>query len=82
MERAYADRRQLLRPGLEAGVPTTGYNGISSAVPGEVDRYLVWSVPSYANLYKLTGDKHYLDVARVLLHGTKAMLARPDARTI
>ena len=26
---------------------------------------------------KYTGDSHYLDVARVLLHGTKAMLALP-----
>ena len=32
---------------------------------------------SYARLYKYTHDAHYLDVARVLLHGTKAMLALP-----
>jgi len=63
--------------GWKPGVPTTGANGISSNVPGEVDQYLDWSVPSYAKLYKLTGDEHYLDVARVLLHGTKAMLALP-----
>jgi hypothetical protein len=59
------------------GVPTIGVNGIGSNVPGGVDQYLDWSVPSYAKLYKLTGDEHYLDVARVLLHGTKAMLALP-----
>src|SRR5690606_23488509 len=32
---------------------------------------------SYAKLYKLTGDEHYLDVARILLHGTKSMVALP-----
>jgi hypothetical protein len=59
------------------GVPTIGVNGIGSNVPGGVDQYLDWSVASYAKLYKLTNDEHYLDVARVLLHGTKAMLALP-----
>jgi len=34
-------------------------------------------VPSYAKLYKLTHDEHYLDVARVLLHDTKSMVALP-----
>ena len=57
------------------GVPTTGVNGIGSDGPGGVDQYLDWSAPSYAKLYKLTKDEHYLDVARVLLHCTKAMLA-------
>jgi hypothetical protein len=46
-------------------------------VAGGVDQYLAWAVPSYAKLYKYTQDEHYLDVARVLLHGTKAMLALP-----
>lgn len=59
------------------GVPTIGVNGIGSDGPGGVDQYLDWAVPSYAKLYKLTQDEHYLDVARVLLHGTKAMLALP-----
>ncbi len=63
--------------GWKPGVPTVGANGIASNVPGEVDQYLDWSVPSYAKLYKYTKDEHYLDVARVLLHGTKAMLALP-----
>ena len=63
--------------GWKPGVPTIGANGIASNVPGEVDEYLDWAVPSYARLYKYTGDQHYLDVARVLLHGTKAMLALP-----
>ena len=34
-------------------------------------------MPSYAKLYNYTKDEHYLDVARVLLHDTKAMLAFP-----
>ncbi len=59
------------------GVPTIGVNGIGSDVAGHVDQFLDWAVPCYAELYKLTGDAHYLDVARVLLHGTKAMLALP-----
>ncbi len=59
------------------GVPTIGANGIGSDVVGGVDQYLDWAVPSYAKLYKLTKDEHYLDVAYVLLHGTKAMLALP-----
>jgi hypothetical protein len=59
------------------GVPTVGVQGIGSNVAGGVDQYLDWAVPSYARLFKYTKDEHYLDVARVLLHGTKAMLALP-----
>ena len=59
------------------GVPTVGANGIGSDGPGGVDQYLDWAVASYARLYMLTKDEHYLDVAYVLLHGTKAMLALP-----
>jgi hypothetical protein len=63
--------------GWKPGVPTIGVNGIGSNDVGGVDQYLDWAVPSYARLFKYTGDQHYLDVARVLLHGTKAMLALP-----
>jgi uncharacterized protein YyaL (SSP411 family) len=59
------------------GVPTVGVQGITALNTGSVDQYLSWSVPSYAKLYKLTGDEHYLDVARVLLHDTKSMVALP-----
>jgi len=59
------------------GVPTVGANGIGSDVVGGVDQYLDWAVPTYAKLYNYTKDEHYLDVAYVLLHGTKAMLALP-----
>lgn len=63
--------------GWKPGVPTIGVNGIGSNDIGGVDQYLDWAVPSYARLYKYTNDEHYLDVARILLHGTKAMLALP-----
>ena len=63
--------------GWKPGVPTIGVNGIGSNVAGGVDEYLDWAVPTYARLYKYTNDKHYLDVARVLLHDTKSMLALP-----
>ncbi|HEY5913836.1 MAG TPA: hypothetical protein VJA21_24875 [Verrucomicrobiae bacterium] len=59
------------------GVPALGFQGITAAVAGSVDEYLDWAVPSYAKLYKLTQDRHYLDVARVLLHDTKQMVALP-----
>jgi hypothetical protein len=59
------------------GVPTVGVQGITAAVAGSVDEYLDWAVPSYAKLYNLTRDPHYLDVARVLLHDTKSMVALP-----
>ena len=59
------------------GVPALGFQGITAAVSGGVDEYLDWAVPSYAKLYKLTNDQHYLDVARVLLHDTKQMVALP-----
>lgn len=63
--------------GWKKGVPTVGVNGIGSNDIGGVDDYLDWAVPSYAKLYQYTKDEHYLDVARVLLHGSKAMLALP-----
>jgi hypothetical protein len=63
--------------GWKPGVPTVGVNGIGSNDIGGVDQYLDWAVPTYAKLYKYTNDKHYLDVAKILLHGTKAMLALP-----
>lgn len=59
------------------GVPTIGTQGITALVAGSADEYLDWAVPSYAKLYKLTSDPHYLDVARLLLHNTKSMVALP-----
>lgn len=59
------------------GVPTVGIQGITARVAGSADEYLDWAVPSYTKLYNLTKDEHYLDVARVLLHDTKSMVALP-----
>jgi len=59
------------------GVPTVGLQGITAMAAGGADEYLDWAVPSYAKLYKLTGDTHYRDVARLLLHDTKSMVALP-----
>jgi hypothetical protein len=59
------------------GVPTVGVQGITARAVGGVDEYLDWAVPAYARLYKYTKDPHYLDVARILLHNTKIMLALP-----
>jgi hypothetical protein len=59
------------------GIPTTGVQGITALAAGGVDQYMAWSVPDYAKLYKYTNDEHYVDVARILLHDTKAMLALP-----
>ena len=57
--------------------PAIGFQGITAMNTGGVDEYLDWAVPSYAKLYNLTKDSHYLDVARVLLHDTKAMVVIP-----
>jgi hypothetical protein len=59
------------------GVPTIGIQGITALHAGSADEYLDWAVSSYAKLYNLTKDTHYLDVARVLLHDTKSMVALP-----
>ena len=62
------------------GVPTIGLQGITALHAGGADEYLDWSVPSYAKLFKYTKDQHYLDVARVLLHDTKSMVALPGRK--
>ncbi len=59
------------------GVPTIGLQGITALHAGGADEYLDWAVPSYAKLFIYTKDQHYLDVARVLLHDTKSMVALP-----
>jgi hypothetical protein len=59
------------------GVSTVGVQGITAQASGGVDEYLAWGAPDYARLYKYTNDEHYLDIARILLFNTKAMLALP-----
>jgi len=58
------------------GVPTVGLQLIATG-HSLVDQYMSFDADEYARLYKHTGDEHYLDVARILLHNTKAMLALP-----
>jgi hypothetical protein len=58
------------------GVTTVGLQLIATG-HSLVDAYMAWDVPSYAKLYRYTADEHYLDVARLLLHNTKAMMALP-----
>ncbi len=69
-----ADNTQLH---WKKGVPTIGLQGINARGPGGVDEYMDWSAPSYAKLYLYTKDQHYLDVAWILLHATKSMVALP-----
>ncbi len=59
------------------GVPTTGLQLIASGHT-LVDAYMAFDADEYARLYRLTGDDHYLEVACILLHNTKAMVALPD----
>ncbi len=58
------------------GVPTVGLQLISAG-HSLVDAYMAFDVDEYAKLSVLGNDKHYLDVARILLHNTKGMLALP-----
>ena len=58
------------------GVPTVGQQLIASGV-STCDGFLAINAASFAKLYLFTGDVHFLDVARVVTHGTKAMLALP-----
>ncbi len=58
------------------GVSTVGLQLISTG-HSLVDAYMAFDVDEYARLAKLTGDRHYLDVACLLLHNTKSMLALP-----
>jgi hypothetical protein len=69
-----ADNSQLH---WKKGNTTVGLQGITAQAVGGADEYLDWAVPSYAKLYNYTKDPHYLDVARILLHNTKAMVALP-----
>ncbi|WP_420113129.1 hypothetical protein [Pseudactinotalea sp.] len=58
------------------GVPTVGIQLIATGHSLN-DAYMAWDVESYARLARETGDEHYLDVARILLHNTKAMVGTP-----
>jgi hypothetical protein len=55
---------------------TIGVNRINSQSSG-VDQWMAGDVDEYAKLYVYTQDPHYLEVARILLHNSKNMLALP-----
>ncbi len=59
------------------GVTTVGTQLIATG-HSLTDAYMAWDVANYARLGQLTHDAHYLDVARLLLHNTKTMVALPD----
>ena len=56
------------------GVSTIGMQLIATGV-STCDGFLAMNAAAFARLYWLTGDEHFLDVARVVTHGTKSMLA-------
>ncbi|SEB08799.1 hypothetical protein [Leifsonia sp. 21MFCrub1.1] len=61
------------------GRPTTGMQLITSGVTMS-DGFLQVNAAAFALLGDLTGERHWIDVARLVHHGSKAMLAVP-ART-
>jgi len=58
------------------GVPTAGLQLIATG-HSLVDEYMSYDADDFAQMAQLTGDSHYLAVARLLLHNTKNMLAVP-----
>jgi hypothetical protein len=58
------------------GVPTVGQQLIATGV-SMCDGFLAVNAAAFAELYGLTKDEHWLDVAHLVTHGTKAMLNLP-----
>lgn len=58
------------------GVSSVGFQLISTG-HSAVDAYMAFDVASYAKLYAHTKDPHYFELAKILLHNTKQMLALP-----
>ncbi len=58
------------------GVSTIGLQLISTG-HSLVDAYMAFDADEFAKLYSLTGDEHYKEVAAILLHNTKGMVALP-----
>lgn len=59
--------------GLKEGMTTIGNHLISSG-PSLTDNYMAFDVDEYVHLYKISGDQHYLEVAKILLHNTKSWI--------
>ena len=58
------------------GVPTVGLQLIATG-HSLADAYMGFDVDEYARLYQYTHDRHYFDVAKILLHNTLGMTALP-----
>jgi hypothetical protein len=58
------------------GVPTVGTQLIATG-HSLVDDYMAYDVDEYAKLARWTGDPHYMEIATLLLHNTKNMIALP-----
>jgi hypothetical protein len=58
------------------GVSTVGAQCIATG-HSLVDCYMAFDADEYARLWQLTNDPHWLEVARILLHNTKNMIALP-----
>jgi hypothetical protein len=56
------------------GVPTVGHQLIATGV-SMTDGFLAANAAVFARLFRETGDRHWLDLARIAVHGTTAMLA-------
>ena len=61
----------------DSGVPSIGTNKVVASPTSGADMYMSFDVDEFAKLYNYTGDKHYFDVAKILLHNTKAVMAIP-----
>jgi len=70
-----ADPHQRWRNGPMVGLQGITANGAGIETGG--DEYLDWAVSLYARAYKYSGDPHYLEVTKILLHNTKAKMATP-----
>ena len=60
----------------EKGVSVVGLQLISTG-HSLADAYMCFDVDEYAKLSVISKDKHYEEVAKILLHNTKGMLALP-----
>lgn len=61
---------------VKKGVPTIGVQLNATGI-SMCHYYMATNVDAFVELHRHTGDPHYLDVARILLHGTKALMAMP-----
>lgn len=60
----------------KSGVPTVGHQLITTGA-SMTDGFLAVNAAAFARLWRLTGDDHWLEVARLVTHGTTSMLALP-----